>query len=71
MIETQRMRRTIVPNGLADVDINDIVLDALDVVESATTAVKVLRLNEGDVIAPSITQNSNGVVISVVMTFDG
>jgi hypothetical protein len=42
------------------------VLVALDGVEGAATGVKVLRLNEGGVIVPGITQNSNGVVTAVV-----
>jgi hypothetical protein len=66
MIETQRGRRTIVYNGLVDVDVNDIVLDALDVVEGAAPGVNVFWLNDGAVMAPCIAQSSNGVVPAVV-----
>jgi len=48
----------VVCNGLVDVDIDDYVLDALDIVEGAATGVNVLRPNEGCVIAPGITQHS-------------
>ena len=53
MIETLQAWRTVY-NGVVDADVNDIILDALDVVEGAATGIDVLRLNESGVIAPCI-----------------
>ena len=54
-------------NGVVDVDVDDVVLDAFDVVKGAARSVKLLGLNDGVVIAPAgITQNSNGLVIAIV-----
>jgi hypothetical protein len=45
-------------------------LVALDVVEGAATGVNMLRLSEGCVTTPGITQNCNGDVPAVVSMVD-
>ena len=52
---------------MVDVHVDDIVLDAFDVVEGAARGIKVFRPNDGVLIAPAgATQYSNGVVTVVV-----
>ena len=52
---------------MVDVDVDDVVLDAFDVVKGTARGVKLLRPNDCIVIAPAgIAQNSNGVVTDIV-----